>query len=356
MEAWEMGKPLTQVTMKTLAEELGVSATTVSNAYNKPDRLSAELREQILARAKERGYCGPSAAGRALRSGRTDVCGFLFGAELSHAFADPYSVVFLAGLSAAAEECGASVLLLRAPGEREAENQLLQRSAIDAIVVGSTLADRPGLDMLRQRGVRVVGTQRAAEGDWVGINDAKAGRLVGKHLTRLGHRDIVVVAPAYDHSAVQEFEFSPDEPHPLLRPGTYEGERVRGLWEKMPDSRIRVVSIGHYSRESGHQAAAHALDIQDRPTAIVALSDVLALGVWDAARERGLTPGRDLSIVGFDDIPDAAFLGITTVHQPIAEKGRIAGRLAMDLDYPDRQVTLPIELVVRSSTGPAPRN
>lgn len=351
-----MGKQLTQVTMKTLAEQLGVSATTVSNAYNKPDRLSADLRDQILARAKELGYCGPSAAGRALRSGRTDICGFLFGAQLSQAVADPYSVVFLSGLSEAVEQYGASVLLVRVPRGDESDAQVLQRSPIDALVVSSPLADHPGIELLRQRGVRIVGSQRSTEGDWVAINDAKAGRLVGKHLDRLGHRDVVVVAPAYDHGAVHEFDYSPDRPHPELRPGTYEGERVRGLWEKLPGARIRVVCTGHYSRESGREAAAHALDVQDRPTAVVALSDVLALGVWDAARDRGLTPGRDLSIVGFDDIPDAGFLGLTTVRQPIAEKGRLAGRLAMDPDYPERQVTLPIELVVRSSTGPAPRH
>ena len=75
-----------------------------------------------------------------------------------------------------------------------------------------------------------------------------------------------------------------------------------------------------------------------------------------AVRERGLTPGRDVSITGFDDLPDAGFLGLTTVSQPIAEKGRLAARLAMDPDYPDRQILLPVELKVRASTGPAPLN
>lgn len=349
------GSTTSPVTMKTLAERLGVSVTTVSNAYSKPDRLSEELREQILTTAKELGYCGPSAAGRALRSGRSDVCGFLFGGELSQAFADPYSVVFLSGLSEAAEGFGASVLLLRTDRGEEPDGQLLQRAAIDALVVCSSVDNRPGMDLLRQRGVRIVGTQRSVNGDWVAINDARAGRLVGKHLARLGHRDIVVVSPACGHESVEEFIYSPDSLHPRLQDGSYESERLRGLWEKLPDARIRVVSTGFYGRESGRQAAAYALDVQDRPTAIVALSDVLALGVWDAARERGLTPGRDVSIVGFDDIPDAGFLGITTVHQPIAEKGRLAGRLAMDPDYRERQITLPIELVVRSSTGPAPK-
>ncbi|MFT4109202.1 LacI family DNA-binding transcriptional regulator [Propionicimonas sp.] len=342
------------VTMKTVAEALGVSVTTVSNAYSKPDRLSSALREQILSKAGELGYGGPSAAGRALRSGKNDVCGFLFGAELSHAFSDPYSVLFLAGLSEAVEEFGASVLLLRGAGEQEDEAaRLLQRAAIDALVVCSPADQRRGLELLQGRGVRVVGTQRTAEGDWVAINDTKAGRLVGKHLARLGHRDVVVVTSSASRDALEEFDYRPGRTG-AGRPGTFEDERMRGLAEKLPDARIRVVAAPFHSRASGREAAGYALDVQDRPTAIVALSDVLAMGVWDAVRERGLAPGREVSIVGFDDVPDAGFLGITTVHQPIREKGRLAGRLAFDTELTERQITLPIELVVRASSGPAP--
>ena len=79
---------------------------------------------------------------------------------------------------------------------------------------------------------------------------------------------------------------------------------------------------------------------------------MVALGVLDAARVGSLTPGQEVSVAGFDDIPDAAYTGLTTVRQPIREKGRLAGLLAMDPDYPQRQITLPIDLVVRSSTGP----
>lgn len=351
-----MGEKLTAVTMKTLATKLGISVTTVSNAYSKPDRLSTELRDQILATAKDLGYCGPSAAGRALRSGKTDVCGFLFHGGISHAFSDPYSIMLLAGLSEAVEEYGASVLLLRAPDAEEDANQMLQRAAIDALVIGSTRGQQAGIAQLRQRGVRIVSTESSPDGDWVTINDAKGGRLVGKHLERLGHRHVVVIASGASSADVEVFDYSPDRADDRLRPGTYVSERIRGLWEKMPEARITVALEGHCIRESGRRAAGHALDVQDRPTAVVAMSDVLALGAWDAARERGLTPGRDLSITGFDDIPDAGFLGITTVHQPITEKGRLIGRLAMDPDYPQRQITLPIELIVRSSTGPAPKN
>ena len=349
-----MGNSVSPVTMRTLADQLGVSVTTVSNAYSKPDRLSPELRDQILAAAKELGYCGPSAAGRALRSGKTDVCGFLFGGDLARAFSDPYTVTFLAGLSESVERFGGSVLLLRSPGEGEedSESQLLQRAAIDAIVTCSAISEHPATELLSQRGVRVVGAQRSEEGEWVAVNDEKAGRLIGKHLAKLGHQRVVVVVRG-DSPEGEPFELTPDQ---ILAEGRFAVERIQGLTEKLPNASIRVVCGGRNTREAGRAAAAYVLDDQNRPTAIVALSDVLALGVWDAAQERGLTPGRDLSITGFDDLPDAAFVGLTTVRQPIIDKGRFAGRLAMDPDYPQRQITLPVELIVRSSTGPAPKS
>ena len=348
-----MGHTASPVTMRTLADMLGVSVTSVSNAYSKPDRLSPELRDQILAKAKELGYCGPSAAGRALRSGKTDICGFLFGGQLADAFADPYTVAFLAGLSETAEKFGASILLLRSPGEDDdAESQLLQRAAIDAIVTCSATSEHPATELLTQRGVRVVGAQAAENGDWVAINDVKAGRLIGKHLAKLGHRRIVVVVPG-EAPEGEAYEISPQELPEVA--GRFAEERFQGLVEKLPEGTFRIVCGGYKPKQAGRLAAAHALDVQDRPTAIVAMSDALALGVWDAVRDRGLKPGRDISITGFDDIQDAAFVGLTTVRQPIADKGRFAGRLAMDPDYPQRQITLPVELVVRSSTGPAPR-
>ena len=83
-----------------------------------------------------------------------------------------------------------------------------------------------------------------------------------------------------------------------------------------------------------------------------AASDLIAIGAMRAFAEHGLRIPDDIALAGFDDIPDAAYTGLTTVRQPIREKGRLAGLLAMDPDYHQRQITLPIDLVVRSSTGP----
>ena len=131
--------------------------------------------------------------------------------------------------------------------------------------------------------------------------------------------------------------------------------RIRGLQKEMPDARIRLISGGHNAFSSGLAGAEWVLDSQDRPTAIVGLSDVQALGAMQAMKTRGLVAGRDLTVVGFDDIPAAETAGLTTIRQPIKDKGRMVGRVLLDPAVKERQIMMPTELVVRSSSGPAPR-
>jgi DNA-binding LacI/PurR family transcriptional regulator len=100
------------VTIKTIAQAVGVSPSTVSNAYNKPAQLSKDLRERILAKADELGYSGPDASARALRSGRAGSIGVLFTDRLSYAFSDPFAVGFLAGVAEESERFGTSLLLM----------------------------------------------------------------------------------------------------------------------------------------------------------------------------------------------------------------------------------------------------
>src|SRR5215208_6281333 len=110
-------KPKT-VTLQTIADRLGVSRTTVSNAYGRPDQLNPALREQILALAKELGYAGPDAAGRMLRRGKADALGVLFTDVLAYAFTDPAAVLLLQGIAEAAGEAEVGLVLLPAPAGR----------------------------------------------------------------------------------------------------------------------------------------------------------------------------------------------------------------------------------------------
>ena len=103
---------MARMTVKSLASVLGVSPATISNAYNRPDQLSAQLRERILATADELGYPGPDAAGRTLRIGRAGAVGVLLSERLSYAFSDPFAIEFLTGLSEIVEEHGISIVLM----------------------------------------------------------------------------------------------------------------------------------------------------------------------------------------------------------------------------------------------------
>jgi DNA-binding LacI/PurR family transcriptional regulator len=341
------------VTIKTVAQAVGVSPSTVSNAYNKPDQLSAALRERILITARELGYAGPDAAARALRSGRAGSVGVLFTDKLSYAFSDPYAVGFLAGLSEIAEQFSTSLLLMPlSTSDTQADTTAVQQAAIDAAAIFCVAGRHPALDTLQRRGVPMVSTDRGDHPDlsWVAIDEQAAAATIGRHLARLGHRDLVVLVDNAQDAGTQPVELT------LEDVGYTDCElRIRGLTSAMPDARIRLVSGGHNAVASGRVGAEWVLDSSDRPTAIVGLSDVLALGALEAMRARGLVPGRDLTVIGFDDIPAAEAAGLTTIRQPIKDKGRAVGRVLLDPDMTERQILLPTELVVRASSGPAPR-
>jgi DNA-binding LacI/PurR family transcriptional regulator len=342
------------VTLKTVAQAVGVSPSTVSNAYNKPGQLSTALRERILATAQELGYAGPDASARALRSGKAGAVGVLFTDKLSYAFSDPYAVGFLAGLAEVAEEFSTSLLLMPlSSADLSSGSNAVQQAAIDAAAIFCVPNGHPALDILNARGIPAVSTDRGDHPDlsWVAIDEVAAATKLGEHLARLGHRDIVVLVDNAEAAGGEPVELSLDEV------GYTDCElRIQGLQKAMPDARLRLVSGGHNAFSSGLKGAEYALDSQDRPTAIVGLSDVQALGAMEAMKVRGLTPGRDLTIVGFDDIPAAETAGLTTIRQPIKDKGRAVGRILLDPATTERQVLMPTQLVVRSSSGPAPRS
>jgi len=340
------------VTLKTVAKAVGVSPSTVSNAYNKPDQLSAALRDRILATAHELGYAGPDASARALRSGKAGSIGVLFTDKLSYAFSDPFAVGFLAGLAEVAEQFRTSLLLMPLGGEDTADNSTaVKQAAIDAAAIFCVPHGHPALEILTARGLPAASTDPGDFAEsWVAIDEVAAAAAMGEHLARLGHRDIVVLLDnARTPGSTGELE--PEQVasgNPTLR--------LEGLRKAMPEARIRLVSGGYNAFDSGVAGAGWVLDSQDRPTAIVGLSDVQALGAMEALRVRGLVPGRDITVTGFDDIPAAEQAGLTTIHQPIKDKGRLLGRLLLDPEVTERQILLPTELVVRASSGPAPKN
>ncbi|HET9872500.1 MAG TPA: LacI family DNA-binding transcriptional regulator [Propionibacteriaceae bacterium] len=342
---------MARATVKTLAQLVGVSPSTVSNAYNRPDQLSAELRDRIMAKAAEIGYAGPDAAGRSLRSGRADAVGVLLTERLSYAFSDPFAIGFLTGLSEVVEQRGTSIVLLPVyirHGEPDITS--VRQANVDALTTLCLPEQHPASLLAKARGIRVVSTDRNPDptSSWVAIDDHQAGAVVGAHLAALGHRDVVVLVEQNQPAGSPPREVQAVDVTPI----DYKA-RLSGLRAAMPDARLTLLSGGHNAVESGAAAMSWLLHTPRRPTAIVGLSDVLALGALSALQAAGVDVPGEVSICGFDDIPAAESARLTTLHQPIGDKGRRVGELLLNPDAPQQQVLLPIELRVRQTTGPA---
>jgi DNA-binding LacI/PurR family transcriptional regulator len=354
-----------RVTVKEVAAEAGVSPATVSNAYNRPDQLSPELRERIFAVAKRLGYAGPDPVARGLRRRRAGAVGVLYADRLSYAFADPAAVMFLEGVSEAAEEARLGLLLVPSPPREARDPAAVGEAAVDGFVIYCLADDDPLVDAALERRLPAVLVDQPPRGDVpsVGVDDEGATRAAGEHLLDLGHRRFGVVS----------LELAPDASGSLAdlerqRAATYRPGRLRlrgyaaaieaaGLsWEDIP-----VYEVAENAPKEGKIAAEVLLSRAPRPTAILAMSDQLALGVLEVARKMGLSVPEDLSVVGFDDVPEASRTEppLTTVYQPHIEKGLLAGRaLVAQLreEEPPGVKLLPTRLVVRGSTGPPKAN
>lgn len=347
-----------RVTMKDIAEVVGVSVMTVSNAFNRPDQLSAGLRQRILDRATKMGYSGPDAAARHLRSGRTNCYGVVFAEKLSYAFSDPFASVWLTAFTRVMEEHHASVLLLSVPATDAAA--AVRDASIDGLA--GLCQDVVATQQARDRGLPTVvcsfDDDRDRPGGYVIIDDYAAGKDVAAHLRRLGHERICVLVE--DARLAGGPDRVPDADLRTLRAGRSAGRvdlvrRIRGLLDGLAGASVELFVAGPNSRASGFEAAGPIMDTHVRPTALIATSDIMALGFADACAERGLAVGADISVAGFDDIPEAARAGLTTIHQPVADKGRLAAELLLDPEREPRRIVLPHHLVVRSSTQPVPK-
>ena len=347
-------------TLASLAAELGVSRTTVSNAYNRPDQLSPQLRQRVLEAAKRLGYPGPDPLARSLRTRRAGAIGLLLTEALSYAFRDPAAVAFLEGLARECEDARMGLLLVPAVPGSGTDPALAAGAAVDGFVVYSLPQSDPHLEAVLARPLPTIIVDEPldiAEADWVGIDDRAAAVEVGKHLAGLGHRRVGIVCTRlsptrFDGSASMSQQLN----------STYDVVRLRleGLCNGLGVERetIPVWECWDHSEDAGERAALGLLAAHPDVTAVACTTDILALGALRAAARRGIGVPAELSVTGFDDVPEATAAGLTTVAQPHAEKGRAAWRLFTREDRDKTAAvreTISTELVVRGTTD-RPRN
>ncbi|MDG3009919.1 LacI family DNA-binding transcriptional regulator [Rhodococcus sp. D2-41] len=349
-------------TLASLAAELKVSRTTVSNAYNRPDQLSPELRARVLATAKRMGYPGPDPVARSLRTRKAGAVGLLLTEALNYSFRDPAAVDFLAGLAESCDDAGQGLLMVPAgPGRDVAEAAaVVQQAGVDGFVVYSVADDDPYFRAVFDRNLPMVVCDQPLEvpgASRVGIDDRGAMRRVAEHVIGLGHRYIGVLCMRLGRARADGVV----APERLRSPHFHvQSERIAGVSDAMAaagldPSALTVVERFDHLVQSGASAAAEALAVDPRITALICTTDVLALGACEHAKSAGLdVPGR-LSVTGFDGVERALREGLTTVRQSAELKGRRAGALLLSPgdDGPVTEI-LDTELLVGRTTGPAP--
>jgi DNA-binding LacI/PurR family transcriptional regulator len=284
----------------------------------------------------------------------------LYADALSYAFADPAAVLFLRGLSEATEEAGLGLSLISGASRSEEPFETIGAAAVDGFVVFSMPEDDPLVDAALGRRLPVVFVDQTPRGGApsVGIRDEEGARAAAGHLLSSGHRRLGVLSLELTRRPEGGL-VGPERRLPVTYLPTR--TRLRGYAAAARDARLQPSEIPVYecagnTVERGKEAARALLAHDPRPTALLAMSDMLALGALEAAREVGLSVPGDLSVVGFDDVPEAARANppLTTVHQPHERKGLLAGRtLISRLRGEEAEPeALDTRLVVRGSTAP----
>lgn len=347
---------MAKVTLQHIAERVGVSRMTVSNAFSRPDQLSTELRDRILAVAAELGYLGPDPSARSLATGQTGTIGVLWARRLREALADEVSAGFLGAVADELTPAGLALTLI--PADTTGPVVAARDVAMDGAIAFSCDPELPALDLLRRRGVPLVFVDMTTVDDSpaVTIDDRGGARGAAQHLLDLGHRRIAIVTTG----------FGPDPGRaqlPLSPAGARQrvlAERLAGWLEALDPAGVEPLLINEPDGYSATRVTDLPLAGDDRPTAVLCLTDVMAQAVYAAASDAGLEVGADLSVIGFDDHPLALRVRptLTTVRQDTEAKGRAAARALLaavghaqaDPDQPP-QLHLPVELVIRGSTA-----
>jgi DNA-binding LacI/PurR family transcriptional regulator len=354
-----------RVTLQTIADEVGVSRMTVSNAFSRPDQLSAALRERILAVADQLGYGGPDPAARALVTGTAGAIGVLLSDALSYTLTDDVAMSFLAGIADQLGPGGRALTLLPAA---PADGSMPARDvAIDGALVYSCHSDSTAVSWLMRRRLPVVFVDQASAPGVpsVNVDDRLGARAAAQHLVDLGHERIGIVTTGFGG----EYGLLAD---PLAAAtANTERQRLLGWTDALSAANLvaTVVRLPHTDPQGiGQEGARVLLELDEPPTAILCFSDAIAVGAVASIQASGRTVPDDVSVVGFDDNPIASQTrpALTTVRQDSHAKGRAAAELLISvLDAVEskpvkraRHLFLPTELVIRDSTatpGAAPK-
>jgi DNA-binding LacI/PurR family transcriptional regulator len=322
----------------------GVGEATVSRVLNGRANVRPATRTRVLEAIHTLDY-RPSSVARSLSLGRTMVV-----AVVLPWFTTPSAVARVRGVVEALSDSPYDLMVFDVEAEdrqRHAFELLGRGDRADGLLIVSTLPPAPELGRLLAASMPcVLVDAKHPELPSVVVDDVAGGEMATRHLIELGHRRIGFVG---DTPPEFRFDWSRDRTR-----GYERAIEAAGL-----ELRPEYVREGTQSLHVARAIASELLSLRQRPTAIFAASDTQALGVLEAARSLGIAVPDELSVVGFDDIDIASYVGLTTIRQPLVESGLRGGKLLLRAlsGHPPHAHSelLPLELVVRETTGPAPR-
>jgi alanine racemase len=340
-----------RATIADVAKAAGVSKTAVSFAFNAPDRLSSETVGHIHEIATAMGY-RPDPVARSLAQRRTGTLGILTPHSLDLTFNNPDHALFAAGVAVEAERAGYALQFISPL--HGSLGRAVDRASVDGIIAVGLSSSHPEIARIRKSGMRLVVVDSAETDDdaSISVDNEGGARAAARHLLDLGHRDFLILSVEPPAGAGG-------------RSAAIATLRMRGY-----RAALRAAGLAHLEEhvviapttiEGGHQSFHAAWSDGLRPTAVLAMSDVTAIGAMHAARELRIGVPDELSIVGFDDIEFATYTNppLTTIHQPIHRKGEEAVRLllrdAQPAAGPSEHRRLEVRLVIRGTTSQAPR-
>lgn len=346
------------IRLADVARAAGVSQGTASNVFSRPEVVREEVREHVLETAKRLGYAGPSLTGRLLRAGKVNAIGVAAVEPLAYFFDDPWARALLAAVSQVCDANGTGLALVSAK-DRQTLDWNIRSALVDGFILLCVEGGEKLVQLTRERQLPFVAL--ALNDDDPSIASISVDNLGGaaaaaRHLAELGHRRFAVLATelSHDHAG----PVGVDE----IRQAIYSTSRDRalGYWQALEAFGIRRQDVPIYETINDKASVEAGLELlfsaPEPPTALLAMSDNIALLAINWLRARGLSVPRDISVIGFDGVPEGGMVepGLTTMAQPFAEIAQRAVRAILDDAVPGERETIGVTLIVRGSTA-APR-
>lgn len=341
------------MTLKAVAHELGVSTATISNAFNRPDQLSATLREHILKESKWLGYNGPNPAARSLRTGATGIVGVMLAERLAYNFRDGCATEFLQGVSEVLDDARINMLLM--PGRDDFYHQHSMESIPDRYIVYGPPRDIGVIERIESQHKPVVTVDFSLANHLsLNVDNYGGAKQAATHVFRQldGKGPVAVIGLRLINSDFIGRIHVQDLLDPVMSISRQRLEAYRDAaadhGKTIPEDLIWNTHESNWA--DGVKAAREALNCNPRPRALLCMSDQLAMAALNVARDMNISVPDQLKIIGFDDIPEARRSNptITTVYQPSIEKGRLAAMMVLNPERFKSRV-LPTQLHIRET-------